>query len=47
LALSELATANFNASDNPPGAEPVDVGVTAAHDLLDGKGGRALLEDVA
>jgi hydroxymethylbilane synthase len=29
------------------GAEPRDVGVTAARDLLDGKGGRALLEDVA
>jgi hydroxymethylbilane synthase len=29
------------------GAEPVDVGVTAARDLLDGKGGRALLDDVA
>ena len=29
------------------GAEPLDVGVTAARDLLDGKGGRALLDDVA
>ena len=29
------------------GAEPDDVGVTAARDLLDAKGGRALLEDVA
>jgi hydroxymethylbilane synthase len=29
------------------GDEPVDVGRTAALDLLDGKGGRALLEDVA
>ena len=29
------------------GDDPRDVGVTAANDLLDGKGGRALLEDVA
>ena len=29
------------------GDDPRDVGVTAARDLLDGKGGRALLEDVA
>jgi hydroxymethylbilane synthase len=29
------------------GAEPLDVGTTAARDLLDGKGGRALMEDVA
>ncbi len=29
------------------GDDPVDVGATAARDLLDGKGGRALLEDVA
>ena len=29
------------------GDDPVDVGSTAALDLLDGKGGRALLEDVA
>ncbi len=29
------------------GHDPVDVGSTAARDLLDGKGGRALLEDVA
>ncbi len=29
------------------GDEPRDVGATAAHDLLDGKGGRALLEDLA
>jgi porphobilinogen deaminase len=29
------------------GDDPRDVGATAAIDLLDGKGGRALLEDVA
>ena len=29
------------------GDDPRDVGVTAANDLLDGKGGRALFEDVA
>ena len=29
------------------GDDPRDVGATAARDLLDGKGGRALLEDVA
>jgi hydroxymethylbilane synthase len=29
------------------GDDPHDVGLTAARDLLDGKGGRALLEDVA
>jgi hydroxymethylbilane synthase len=29
------------------GVEPGDVGLTAARDLLDGKGGRALLEEVA
>jgi len=29
------------------GDDPADVGLTAARDLLDGKGGRALLEDVA
>jgi hypothetical protein len=29
------------------GDEPVDVGVTAARDLLDAKGGRALLEGAA
>jgi hydroxymethylbilane synthase len=29
------------------GDDPADVGTTAATDLLDGKGGRALLEDVA
>jgi len=29
------------------GDDPVDVGRTAALDLLDGKGGRALMEDVA
>ncbi len=29
------------------GDDPVDVGTTAARDVLDGKGGRALLEDVA
>jgi hydroxymethylbilane synthase len=29
------------------GDDPRDVGATAANDLLDGKGGRALLEDVA
>ena len=29
------------------GDDPTDVGTTAARDLLDGKGGRALLEDVA
>ena len=29
------------------GADPRDVGLTAARDLLDAKGGRALLEDVA
>jgi hydroxymethylbilane synthase len=29
------------------GADPVDVGRTAALDLLDGKGGRSLMEDVA
>jgi hydroxymethylbilane synthase len=29
------------------GAEAVDVGTTAALDLLDGKGGRALMEDGA
>jgi hydroxymethylbilane synthase len=29
------------------GDDPVDVGATAARDLLDGKGGRALMDDVA
>jgi hydroxymethylbilane synthase len=29
------------------GDDPTDVGVTAARDLLDGKGGRGLLEGVA
>jgi hydroxymethylbilane synthase len=29
------------------GDDPVDVGTTAARDLLDGKGGRSLLDDVA
>ncbi|MDQ1449677.1 MAG: Porphobilinogen deaminase, C-terminal domain, partial [Actinomycetota bacterium] len=29
------------------GDDPRDVGATAAHDLLDGKGGRVLLEDLA
>ena len=29
------------------GIDPFDVGTTAALDLLDGKGGRALMEDVA
>jgi hydroxymethylbilane synthase len=29
------------------GDDPGDVGATAAHDLLDGKGGRALMDDVA
>ncbi len=29
------------------GVDPVDVGRTAARDLLDGKGGRSLMDDVA
>jgi hydroxymethylbilane synthase len=29
------------------GDDPVDIGTTAALDLLDGKGGRALMDDVA